>query len=156
MYVGNNSMIRHCICRHFPTSGNKQGYKWIASEMVDLLAVKPFKFKIFRHYFKNLADCKHISPRRTSQITKDDGLHRVFFRGISARKNRQGNLYVEEVTEVRRKRAEFCAREDITFRPEQRNTFSRVVYQSMTTDYTRTSYRKKEGNEIPRQRECTD
>lgn len=51
-------------------------------------------------------------------------------------------LYVKDVTEVLRKQAPFCGKNDIAFHPGRGNTCSRGEFTTTITDYIRTNYKE--------------
>lgn len=61
-------------------------------------------------------------------------------RAGNAREESHGTLYVKDVTYLPRSEVEFYKKEDIVFRLDQRKAFSRIVFPTMTTNCTRTSY----------------
>lgn len=54
-------------------------------------------------YIKRFADCDAVTTKSTKELMKDYGCRRVLARGISAKKDFCGTLFVKDVTRVLQK-----------------------------------------------------
>lgn len=78
----------------------KVGDTWIISILIDLIAEASFQISIMKSLIEIMADFEDVSIRKTIEIMRDDGFHKVLMRGSSEQKHCHGVLYGENVTRV--------------------------------------------------------
>lgn len=93
----------------------------ISSELVRLLIDMLFKVNICNRFMKCLADFEEVYTTSAGIIMTGYRLVVVLVSNSGTKKESLVSLYLKKMSEVFQNKATFCGKEDIMFRPEQRN-----------------------------------